>query len=169
MAAISLSLSGSMSDRFASDSARRWADSFNGSVELPAGRITFTDGSGSGNVNRIAVFDFSINAAATQSYDLQSGQTDVLGRSLVLTALKFVYIELSAATTGSVWFGPQNVSNSVELWFDGIDADARQRVKHHLLMSDPDGYTIDTTHKVISLTNSTGSTVTGTIVLAGVA
>lgn len=169
MSIIKINLGGSLSDSVSSTSARRWSDSFNSGVELPTGRISFTDGSGSGNVNRIAVLNFSILTTATQTYDLQSGQTDVLGRSLVLTKLKLVYIELTAANTGDIWFGPQGQSNAVELWFDGVGSAARQRIRQHFLYSDPVGYTIDATHKVIAITNSTLATVTGKIVLGGVA
>lgn len=169
MAIIKVSLSGSLSDSIGSTSARRWSDVFNGGVELPAGRISFADGSDVGEVNRIAVIDFSILTTATLTINLQSGQTDVLGRSLVLTKLKFVYMELDAANTGDIYFGPQNVADSAELWFDGVDAGARMRVKQHMLISDPTGYTIDATHKNISITNSTLATIDGKLVLGGVA
>lgn len=167
MAIIKVNLGGNLSDAIGSTSARRWSDAFNSGVELPTGRISFTDGTGSGKVNRIAVIDFSVATTATLTIDLTSGQTDVLGRSLVLTKWKFMYVELDAANSGDVWIGPMNLSNPVTGFWDGTGATARSRVRQHFLYSDPVGYTVSGTAKNLGIYNDTLATVDGKLVIGG--
>jgi hypothetical protein len=144
-----------------------FASQFGAGGTLPRGQFVMPNGTGTGQIDRIAVVTFSVSAGGTVTYDLRSGMTDVLNRSLVLAKLKFVYMELDAAVTGNVWFGPQNQSNGIELWFDGKGATARERVLHRMLHDNPAGWTVDSTNKVVAIVNGTGATVAGKLVLGG--
>lgn len=165
MASINYNFRGGLAD---ADGDLTWASQFGQSgADLPAGQFLFADGTGDGQVDTIVVVDFSVATTVTTQYNLRSGLTDVLNQAVVLAKLKFVYIELDAANTGDVWFGPMNLTDGLEAWFDGVGATARERVKHRMLHDCNAGWTVDNTHKILAIYNATGSTVTGTMVLAG--
>jgi len=79
---------------------------------LPSLRLQFTNGTGSGAVNK---FHLSRRTLATVTYDLidlAGGLTDLDGAAITFTAIKRILVVMTAPDgTASLRIGPQNQSN----------------------------------------------------------
>jgi len=142
-----------------------------GNPSSAAGLIEFADGTGAGQANQVFQASLSIAATTMQTYDLKGGggELDVLNVALAMTAVKFVYVEITTpAASTSLRFGPQNVANAAQLWFQATTANFYATVLSKLLMEDARaGWALDATHKTISLYNPGASTVAGKLWVIG--
>lgn len=120
------------------------------------GLLQFEEGTGNGQINQIFVPNpFTINANTTLTYDLKGsgGELDVLNRSLAMTAVKLVIVRLNTAEDG-VHFGPQNVANAAQLWFNGVTSDFFDSILQLMMQGDMvDGWVVNNTNKKLVLYN----------------
>lgn len=144
---------------------------FRAAEQLSVFALSFTDGTGSGQANFVYKNDFSILTTATLSIDLKGGggETDVRNVLMAATAVKAVLLKITTPGAGtSIRFGPQNVANAAQLWFQAATANFYDVVEDTLVKMDRvDGWALDATHKVVSLHNPGASTVAGTLWIFG--
>lgn len=142
-----------------------------GNTSAPLGITVFADGTGAGQANCVFSAALSIAAGATQLYDLKggNGELDVLNVAMAMTAVKYVYLEITTpAAATSLRFGPQNQTNAALLWFSTATATYYQTVYDKFLCADPRaGWALDSTHKVIAINNPGAATVTGFLRVIG--
>lgn len=153
---------------YGSASARlRW-----GTAPLPAGKFRLFDGAIDGACNQIAVTSFGVAASGAWEYDLRGGggELDLVNRGLSLASLKLLLVVVTdPAATKSLWFGPQNRSNTAQLWFNGVVAADRCQVRDYFWQSDrQSGWAVSSGNGKIALTNPGSVTVAGTVLVAGV-
>lgn len=115
---------------------------------------------------------FSIAAAGTLAVDLLggSGELDVTNRTLSFARVLWIYLELTSPGTGVYLnLGPLGVTNAWQGPWGGVAATNYCAVPDKFEQSDPSAAwpVIDSTHKVLTLSNPTASAVAGTLLLAG--
>ncbi len=137
----------------------------------PSGAIAFADGTGVGQANQVFQAALSIAATTMQLYDLKggNGELDVLNVLLAMTAVKFVYLEITTpAAATSLRFGPQAQTNAAQLWFQAATANFYDIVYSKFLMEDARaGWALDATHKVLGIYNPGAATVAGRLWVIG--
>lgn len=142
-----------------------------GITGAPAGLIQFADGTGAGQANQVFEAALSVAATTMQLYDLKggNGELDVLNVALAMTAVKFVYLEITTPASGtSLRFGPQGQTNAAQLWFQAATANFYSTVYSKYMMEDARaGWALDATHKVLGVYNPGASTVTGKLWVFG--
>jgi len=138
-----------------------------GTAQLtPNGKIVFGNGTGAGNVNAEFILPGTTAAGVTTQVNLNDGSVlDIGGAPLILTKVKFLYLSLESA--GSLIFGPQGLTNAVQLNFNGVTSNDKLTVSNAHMIVDSTGWTIDSTHKILGLNNPGGSTVTWVLVGVG--
>jgi hypothetical protein len=137
----------------------------------PSGVISFADGTGAGQANQVFQANLSIATVTMQLYDLKggNGELDVLNVLLAMTAVKFVYLEITTpAAATSLRFGPQAQTNAAQLWFQAATANFYDTINSKFLMEDARaGWALDATHKVLGIYNPGATTVTGKLWVFG--
>lgn len=151
--------------------ARSYRSRF-GTAPTPSGLFQLTDGTGSGEANQVYEAVLSIATSTTEEIDLKggNGEEDVLGVALAMTAVKGVELILTTApATGvSLRFGPQNVTNAAQLWFQAATANFYVEVKDRFAMLERHaGWALDATHKVLAIHNPGAATVAAWIRVIG--
>lgn len=133
--------------------------------------FTLTDGTGAGQAN--CVYKKSIDLAATTYLDIDlkggNGELDVRNTAMAMTAVKAVLLAIDTPASGtSLRFGPQGRTNAAQLWFQADTTNFYDVVLDTLVMRDARaGWTLDNTHKVVSLYNPGAGAVTGTLWIFG--
>lgn len=139
-----------------------------GSSFLPPNSIELLNGDTTGRIEQIAIVSFSIANSATTDYNLRSGLTDLNNVAFSIQTLRYVELYMDAVP-GAVWFGPQGRTNAMQAWYHGVDTDDREKVGKRFLRYDETGWTVGASAHTLAIANSSGSTITGKLILAGVA
>lgn len=139
-----------------------------GNLIMPSGSLLLPNGTGTGQINTAFVYSGTTAASATTQLTLNNGSlTDLGGAAITLTKLKFVMIEVTT-TGGTVYFGPQGVTNALQMSFGGVTSTDKQTVTEFQQYIDLTGWTVDSTHKVLAINNPGGSSVNWVMLGAGV-
>lgn len=139
-----------------------------GNLILPSGHLLLTNGTGTGQINTLFTYSGTTTAGATTQLTLNNGSlTDLGGAPITLTKLKFVLIEVTTAG-GTVYFGPQGVTNALQMSFSGTSSTDKQAVTKFQQYIDTTGWTVDSTHKVLAINNPGGTSVNWVMLGAGV-
>jgi hypothetical protein len=141
-----------------------------GATSHPAGRMRLFNGTAANQANVAFEKTFSLTAASNLDVDFTTGQTDVNGQAVNLSAVKLVYLEITSATTGdSLRLGPQNVTNGWQGWFGTTTTTGYAECRGLFLQGGYNfaGWTVDGTHKVLRLNNPSATTVSGYLWVVG--
>lgn len=134
-----------------------------GGTSQPAGVTVFADGTAAGQANFVYENNFTLAATTMLNLDMKGGggELDLLNRAMAATAIKAVLLQITTPASGtSLRFGPQNQSNAAQLWFQAVTANFYQEVFDILWVADPRaGWSLDATHKVLSIYNPGASSV----------
>lgn len=120
---------------------------------------------------QVYAIDFSLAAAASLSIDLTggTGETDVENAALDLESVLLLHVELDSVGAGkSVEVGPLAAANG---WVGPFKhASGGAVVQDRLTIAcQSDPVVVDATHKILKLTNPGAGTVTGKLLVFGVA
>lgn len=140
---------------------------------VPSGLFTLSDGTGAGQANDVYEALFTVPDGETVEIDLKggNGETNVANLALAFTKVKGVEIVLTTAPAAgvSLRFGPQNVTDAAQLWFQDVTANFWHEVRDRLAVFDRHtGWALDATHKVLALSNPGAADVSGWIRVIGV-
>lgn len=145
---------------------------FGNNADYPPFSFRLFPGTGNNQASYVYYNTFSVAAAGSYSLNLRGGAVnDVMGAAVNWTKLKFcgVFLDIPDGTDPVVQFGPQNVSNAAALWFADVTANYKMAVRNSLIQYAPvAGWTLADGAGTLAITNAGGSTVTGTLLLAGV-
>lgn len=124
--------------------------------------LNFTTGSGANQANKVYSESVNIAASGSESDDLTS-LTDALGAAMDCAAVKAVVLFADATNVNNIVVG----NAAATIWSAPFDADTDTitiQPGGKLILENPTagGWTVDSTHKLLKLANSSsGSAVTG--------
>lgn len=143
------------------------ADSTNG---FPILRQDLTNGTGSSQAGQLFAKSYTILTTANQDLDLAGVLTNGFGETITFAALKTVVVAIDTPDgSKEVRFGPQGVTNPMQLWFSATTAGFYDRIFDFFVQTNEwtgwavTGGSADT----IRINNPTGSSVTVHVVLIG--
>jgi len=146
-----------------------------GDTGMPSNLFSLSDGTTSGKADQLYYYPISLAATTGVSLDLKGGggEEDVLGVTLAMVEVRWFYVWISTtpATTVSLRFGPQNITNAWKGPFADVTANFYMTVNRTLEMDAPtDGTTdwsVGASTKILRLYNPGASTVAGGLLVAG--
>lgn len=144
-----------------------------GAAPQPAGVTSFSDGSGPGQAQQIYRNAFTLAAAGTLTIDLRGGggELDAAGAALSLALVRSLYLGLTTTPAAGVGvrLGPQGVTNAFQGPWGGVAAANYLLIDDWLFLPSPVvGWTVDGTHKILTVNNPGAGSVSGVIEIAGV-
>ncbi len=142
---------------------------------MPSDVFSLTNGTASNQADQIYYYPISLAATTGVSLDLKGGggELDVLGAALAMVEVRWFYVWISTtpATTVSLRFGPQNITDAWQGPFSALTATYYLTVNRTLEMDSPaDGATnwaVGASTKVLRLYNPGAATVAGGLLVAG--
>lgn len=133
----------------------------------PNGKIAFASGTGPGNVNAVFNLTGTTGAGATTEVNLHDGSVlDPGDAPIIFTKIKYLYLSIEAPG-GTAIFGPQGLTNAVQLNFNGVTSSDKLPITNAHLVVDATGWTIDATHNILGINNPGGTSIKWTLVGAG--
>lgn len=143
-----------------------------GRVSVPALSVSLAFGTGSGQANKLYIASRALAATTFDLLDLAGGLSDGLGNTLTFTSLKLAVLAiLTPNGTKVLRVGPQAQSNPFLGAWGGTGATVYKGFTHwDMPVYDPvAGYAVTAgTGDILPIYNPTGSSITYTILLAGV-
>lgn len=144
-----------------------------GSSPEPSGLLNLTDGSGTDQGNQLYRNVFTLAASGSLVIDLRggTGELDVVGAALSLALVRAIYLELTTTPAAgvAVRLGPAGATNAFQGPWGGVAAANYSTVQRRFLMDAPaDGWTVDGTHKILTISNPGAGSVSGVIEIPGV-
>lgn len=130
--------------------------------------LAFLTGTGANQANKVYSENVSISASSSESDDLTTA-TDALGAALGLTSVKAVVFLADSTNTNNVVFG-NAASNGWSAPFDASTDTISVPPGGRLVLINPTaaGWTVDSTHKLLKVANSSsGTVVTGKLYILG--
>lgn len=131
--------------------------------------ITFTDGTGAGQADRIFKDQRTLGASATEDLDLSGALTNIYGTTVVFARIKYIRVSAAAANTNNVNVA-RATANGVPLFLAALDAiPVRPGGFFSWGCSDATGIAVTAgTGDLLTITNSGGTTgVTYNITIIG--
>ncbi len=143
-----------------------------GKGSLPAVDLSLSLGTGNNQI----IWEYwsparVLTATTTESFDLSGVLTDAFGTTINATRLKLAVVIIhSPDGTKNLLVGPQNVSGAAQLGWGGTGSTVYQTVYDWFVLHHPwGGWTItNSTADKFPVTNPTGSSITYSILLAGI-
>lgn len=144
-----------------------------GASPNPPGVVSFGTGAGAGQADTLYRNAFTLAPSASLAIDLKggTGELDVTGAALTLQLVRALYVEFTTAPAAgvSVRLGPQGATNAWQGPFGGVAAANYLTLQQGVLVPAPvDGWAVDATHKILTLTNPGAGSVSGVIEIPGV-
>lgn len=132
----------------------------------------FTNGTGANQISKVFTDTRTLGSSATENLDLAGGLTDALGTTITFTGIKAILITAASGNTNDVVVGGAG-SNT----FLGVFADASDKINVKpggaFLWTNPSAagaaVTASTGDILLVANSSSGSSVTYTIVILGIA
>ena len=131
--------------------------------------LSFTNGNGSGNADRIWKDTRTLAASATENLDFSGSLTDIYGATMAFADIRAIIVTASSANTNNVQVQRAS-TNGVPLFMAASDGvEVRPNGVFVLACNDATGYVVTaSTGDLLTITNSAGSTsVTYNIVVVG--
>lgn len=145
-----------------------------GDTNLPANTFSLSDGTSDNQANQLYYTTFSLATTTGLSVDLKggNGEKDITNTLLAMVEVRWIYVYISTTPTSAISLrvGPQNQTNAWQGPWAGVGASDYLTIRRRLDIDAPgDGSwtTVDSTHKIFRLYNPSGSTVAGSLIIAG--
>ena len=143
-----------------------------GALSVPELSISLTYGTGSGQANWAYYASRPLAGTTYDLLDLSGSLTDGLGNTISATKLKLAVIAVASPDgTKKLRVGPQNQSNAAQLHWGGTGATVYKEVAYWdvIAYEKVAGYTVTAaTADIFPIYNPTGSSITYSILMAGV-
>lgn len=129
---------------------------------------SLTTGTGSGQANAFYAVQATATAGSDTDYDL-TALTDSNGVALNFAKVRWFVLQIDSPVTGAylIWLGTDTgLTNPVTLW-KAANTNDTNLMGITVNTSDIDGWTVDSSHRVLRLNNPTASSITYRMLLVG--